>query len=112
MGAPRLRPFVTRYVALSPDLERYLHERVGVAANRIEQIYNGVDTTRFRSPPRADADRRLPVPGSDCWLVGTVGRMEPVKDQTQPCSRVRSRAAAAPGGAGADAPRPRRATAR
>lgn len=75
-------PFVTRYVALSPDLERYLRERVGLAANRIEQIYNGVDTTRFRSLPAG----RVPIEGCpfnerDHWVVGTVGRMEAVKDQ-------------------------------
>ena len=75
-------PFVTRYVALSPDLETYLREQVGLAANRIVQIYNGVDTTRF-CPPLAG---RVPIEGcpfndADHWLVGTVGRMETVKDQ-------------------------------
>ncbi|MEP7183698.1 MAG: TIGR03088 family PEP-CTERM/XrtA system glycosyltransferase [Betaproteobacteria bacterium] len=77
------QPFVTRYVALSPDLERYLVDRVGVPAGHVEQIYNGVDTERFRP----GAGRRAPIgecpfqdPGH--WLVGTVGRMEAVKDQT------------------------------
>jgi len=77
------RPFVSTYVALSPDLQQYLHERVGVAAGRIEQIYNGVDTARF-APARAG---RRPIDGCPFqdpahWLVGTVGRMETVKDQT------------------------------
>ena len=76
-------PFITRYIAVSPDLARYLGEQVGIAGGRIEQIYNGVDTTRFRPPPAGKA----PLPGcpfaaSDHWLVGTVGRMETVKDQT------------------------------
>jgi sugar transferase (PEP-CTERM/EpsH1 system associated) len=77
------RPFVTRYVALSPDLERYLQERVGIPAERIEQIYNGVDTTRFfeASGGRA-AIVGCPFQGPDYWLLGTVGRMETVKDQT------------------------------
>ena len=44
------RPFVSRYVALSPDLEQYLHDRVGVPVARIVQIFNGVDTERFRPP--------------------------------------------------------------
>ena len=75
-------PLVTRYVALSPDLEHYLVERVGIAADRVEQIYNGVDTARF-----APVARRAPIPGSpftdpNLWLVGTVGRLDPVKDQT------------------------------
>jgi sugar transferase (PEP-CTERM/EpsH1 system associated) len=77
------RPFVTRYVALSPDLESYLRERVGVPATRIDQIYNGVDTARFFPAPggRAAIDG-CPFQGAGYWLVGTVGRMEAVKDQT------------------------------
>jgi sugar transferase (PEP-CTERM/EpsH1 system associated) len=77
------RPFVTRYVALAPDLERYLHERIGIPSARIEQIYNGVDSTRF-TPAEGG---RMPIDGCPFqdpshWLVGTVGRMETVKDQT------------------------------
>ncbi|HET7032131.1 MAG TPA: TIGR03088 family PEP-CTERM/XrtA system glycosyltransferase, partial [Casimicrobiaceae bacterium] len=75
------RPFVTRYIALSQDLERYLCAKVGVPRERISQIYNGVDAARFR--PVAAA--REPIDGCPfvdpgLWLVGTVGRMEPVKD--------------------------------
>ena len=77
------RPFVTRYVALSPDLESYLRERIGVPATRIDQVYNGVDTARFFPSPggRAAIDA-CPFREADHWLVGTVGRMEKVKDQT------------------------------
>jgi sugar transferase (PEP-CTERM/EpsH1 system associated) len=74
-------PFVTRYVALSPDLETYLREQVGIAANRIEQIYNGVDTIRFHPTITARAPiEGCPFNDADHWLVGTVGRMETVKD--------------------------------
>jgi sugar transferase (PEP-CTERM/EpsH1 system associated) len=77
------RPFVTRYVALSPDLERYLHDRIGVPTARIDQIYNGVDTARFCPAigGRAPIDG-CPFQHDRYWLVGTVGRMEAVKDQT------------------------------
>ena len=76
------RPFVHQYVALSRDLERYLIERIGVPADRVEHIYNGVDSQRFR--PLAGA--RAPIDGSpfnnpSLFVVGTVGRMEAVKDQ-------------------------------
>jgi len=75
------RPFVTQYIALSRDLERYLCTRVGVPRERVAQIYNGVDAVRFRPP----ATSREPIAGCPfrdpaMWLVGTVGRMEPVKD--------------------------------
>jgi sugar transferase (PEP-CTERM/EpsH1 system associated) len=76
------RPFVTRYVAVSPDLERYLRDRVGIPARRIEQIYNGVDTIAFCPAPRQRGSiEGCPFQDPRMWLVGTVGRMERVKDQ-------------------------------
>jgi sugar transferase (PEP-CTERM/EpsH1 system associated) len=76
------RPFVTHYIALSRDLEHYLTSRVGILPRKVSQIYNGVDTLRF-SP----AATRQPIAGcpfSDpmCCLIGTVGRMQVVKNQT------------------------------
>lgn len=77
------RPFVTHYVALSPDLRSYLQERVGVPEKKVDQIFNGVDTHAFlpSSGGRAPLEG-CPFQGSEHWLVGTVGRMEAVKDQT------------------------------
>lgn len=76
------RPWVSHYVALSTDLGAYLRERVGVAAADVSQIYNGVDTARFRpagAVPAALAG--CPFDPAQHWLVGTVGRMQAVKDQ-------------------------------
>jgi sugar transferase (PEP-CTERM/EpsH1 system associated) len=75
------RPFVNRYVALSRHLEDYLERQVGIAGERVSQIYNGVNTERFR-PSR---EGRLPIAGCPFrdpgqWLLGTVGRMEAIKD--------------------------------
>lgn len=75
-------PFVSRFVAVSRDLERYLVEHVGIAPSRVVHLCNGVDTDRFR--PRR-VDDRLPVgcpfDRARHWLVGSVGRLDPVKDQ-------------------------------
>jgi sugar transferase (PEP-CTERM/EpsH1 system associated) len=76
-------PFVTRYVALSAELQRYLEGRAGIAPARIEQIINGVDTARFAPRGR----ERGPIAGCPFtdprqFLVGTVGRLDAVKDQT------------------------------
>ena len=76
-------PFVHRYVALSRELRTYLVEKVGIAGKRIEQIYNGVDAQRFRPLTGAPG----PIEGwhlnaETPWIVGTVGRMQAVKDQT------------------------------
>jgi sugar transferase (PEP-CTERM/EpsH1 system associated) len=77
------RPFISHYIALSRDLAEYLKQAVHVPARRISQLYNGVDTERFRPAPGG------PSPISGCpfdpaqqWLIGTVGRMATVKDQT------------------------------
>jgi len=74
------RPFVHEYIALSRHLERYLVDRVGLPAAHVTQLYNGVDTARFEP-----ADARLPIPGSPFdprdFVVGTVGRLQAVKDQ-------------------------------
>lgn len=76
------RPFVTHYVALSPQLADYLVEKVLVPRRLVSQFYNGVDTSRFAPAPAG------PIPIDGCpfgnqrhWLVGTVGRMQAVKDQ-------------------------------
>ena len=76
------RPFVSRYMALSRDLSAYLQGAVKVPVQRITQAYNGVDVERFNVP----AEGPLPIPGcpfdpASQWIVGTVGRMSPVKDQ-------------------------------
>jgi len=66
---------------VSKDLERYLVQRIGIAPARITQIYNGVDTVRF-APSAGVARDVFPAgfapPGT--VVIGTVGRVQPVKD--------------------------------
>ena len=76
------KPFVHHYLALSRDLDDYLVTKVQVPQKKITQVYNGVDTESFAPLP----DGPQPIPGcpfdpSMHWLVGTVGRMQAVKDQ-------------------------------
>jgi len=74
------RPFVSHYIALSRHLASYLHQQVGVPVSRVSQIYNGVDVARFH--PAAAPQRPEGCPfGPETFLVGTVGRLEVVKDQ-------------------------------
>ncbi|MDH5750104.1 MAG: TIGR03088 family PEP-CTERM/XrtA system glycosyltransferase [Rhodospirillales bacterium] len=75
-------PFVDHYVAVSRDIERWLGATIGIPEKKIAQIHNGVDTGLFHPA----AGGRAPLPGakfSDTGsvIVGTVGRMETVKDQ-------------------------------
>ncbi len=76
------RAFVHRYVPMSQDLARWLEATVRVPRARIRQIYNGVDTARFapRSTPRVAPPWPMEFAGPDQVVIGTVGRMEPVKN--------------------------------
>ena len=76
-----LKPFVDHYIAVSQDLEAYLQQKIAVAPARVTQIYNGVDSGRFHPA----GQRREQVPcagfsGPGQFVIGTVGRMQEVKD--------------------------------
>lgn len=76
------RPFVSHYVAVSRDLYDYLGRAVGVPGRRRSLIANGVDTDTFapaRGAPRAVSG--CPFEPGRHWLVGTVGRLQTVKNQ-------------------------------
>ena len=76
------RPFVSHYIALSKDLESYLSRVVAVPAGRLSQFYNGVDAEKFKpAPGRAPGIAGCPFSPERHWIVGTVGRIQPVKDQ-------------------------------
>lgn len=91
-----LSPLVTSFVAVSSDLKGWLVETVGVPARKVNCILNGVDTRRFAPPEnRHDVRERLGLP-MGTFIVGTVGRLDPVKDQ----ATLLSSFAAACGGRG------------
>jgi sugar transferase (PEP-CTERM/EpsH1 system associated) len=73
------RPFVNHYIALSQHLAEYLQDHVGVPDEAISQVYNGVDTERFY-PSTGDAIAGCAFHAPDHWLIGSVGRLEAIKD--------------------------------
>jgi len=76
------KPFVHRYITVSRDLASYLEQKVDVAPSRIAQIYNGVNTDLFHPPQGAREFPGWPWPdGEEPFVIGTVGRMQEVKDQ-------------------------------
>lgn len=75
-------PLVSRYVALSNDLRRVMCERWKIAPTRVRQIYNGVDIQKFTPAIAARRDLLpLDLQGEGLFVVGTVGRVQAVKDQ-------------------------------
>ena len=75
------RPFVSYYLALSQDLREYLTTRINIAEDKVLQIYNGVDTDRFHPVGLDQSIPNCPFSRSDYWIVGTIGRMQTVKNQ-------------------------------
>ena len=76
------RPWVDRYIPLSRDLEQWLRNQIGVTDNKIVAICNGVDSELFH--PAQQSRETLPVDGfigPDSIVIGTLGRMQTVKDQ-------------------------------
>jgi glycosyltransferase involved in cell wall biosynthesis len=58
---------------LRSQLTRYL------PADKVVTIYNGIDLERVFSPfSVSEAKQRLGIP-VECWVLGTVGRLDPVK---------------------------------
>jgi len=77
------KPFVHHHIALSRDLADYLVDKVHVPRYKVTQAYNGVDTDRFSPAPDGPTTiAGCPFDPARHWLVGTVGRMQTVKDQT------------------------------
>ncbi|MDJ0710580.1 MAG: TIGR03088 family PEP-CTERM/XrtA system glycosyltransferase [Woeseiaceae bacterium] len=70
----RLSTFVVhRYVTVSQHMAQWLSTSIGVSPARIAQIYNGIDADRFQ--PRHDR-----TAGDTPFVVGTVSRLDPIKD--------------------------------
>ena len=69
-------------VAVTPALAALARKNHECDPNRLHVIPNGIDIERFS--PRAEARRRvratLGIP-EEAWVVGTVGRLAPEKDQ-------------------------------
>jgi len=72
-----LSPFVTRFVTVSDDIRRWLHEKAGIRLGKISRIVNGVDTDKFRPRDKQEAKKRIGL--EDKTVVGIVSRLDPIK---------------------------------
>jgi glycosyltransferase involved in cell wall biosynthesis len=70
------------YVAVSPVTAEVARARREAPASRLRTIENGIDLARFRPDvaARAEVRRSLGI-ADDAWLIGTVGRLAPEKNQ-------------------------------
>ena len=73
---------IHRYIAVSKDLENWLLTTVNIPREKVEQLYNGVDLTRFiQLDDSVKTDVLPPELAKDYLIIGTVGRIAAVKDQ-------------------------------
>jgi len=80
------------YTCVSRSLERWLRETVRVP-RPVTRITNGVDTIACRPGPGAVARRDLGL-GEGAFVVGVIGRLDPIKDhRTLLAAHARVRAA-------------------
>ncbi len=75
---------IPAYVALSRGLRDWMAGENGIPRRKIRVIVNGVDTARFRPPADAAAKSRaraaLRVPDDGATVIGSLGRLEAIKD--------------------------------
>jgi len=71
--------YTTTVFAVSEQLKRDLVREVGLPAARIEVLYNGVDLSRCAPTDRESVRRRLDAGAGDI-VIGSVGRLVPVKN--------------------------------
>lgn len=76
-----LSPLVDRFVSVSDDLKDWLIHNVGIPERKVVRIHNGVDLGQFSTQGR-EAARRLLALDESAFVIGTVGRLDPVKDHT------------------------------
>jgi sugar transferase (PEP-CTERM/EpsH1 system associated) len=70
---------VRKFIAVSNDLQRWLRDIVGIPPEKILLIPNGVNTQRFKRFPDSTLRQELRI-GPDEFLVGCIGRLDPVKN--------------------------------
>ena len=73
--------FIHHYVALSSEAKGYLEKKIGVPANKITHICNGVDTDKFSPVPNQCDNLPQAFATEDTVVFGTVGRLAEVKNQ-------------------------------
>lgn len=75
-----LVPFIDCYISVSGDLQRWLKDVVGVPDAKNLLINNGVDTEHFKKNAAPKNSIASWVASQDVFVIGTVGRIQDVKN--------------------------------
>lgn len=75
-------PFVSDFIVVARPLHAYLTETLKVPRHRVHLVPNGVDTEGFRpARPEDSPPIQFPFNRGEHWVIGTVGRLVPIKNQ-------------------------------
>jgi sugar transferase (PEP-CTERM/EpsH1 system associated) len=78
--ARRLLAFrAKKFVTVSKDMYTWLQSTVSIPQEKLTLIPNGVDTARFRPGRDLELRRELGI-AEDEFVVGTIGRLDPIKN--------------------------------
>lgn len=75
-----ISPIIRAWVPVSHDLAYWLESVVKVNVLKIRPIHNGVDVERLSGALKQVVDGPLGFFSPDAFVIGTVGRLDPVKD--------------------------------
>lgn len=79
----------SKFIAVSKDLYRWLKITVRVPERKLECIPNGVDTDRFHPGQNIQLRREWSI-ADDEFVIGAVGRLDPIKNHEGLLAAVRS----------------------
>lgn len=75
-----LNPWVSKFISVSAELRNWLLNDIGLPEKKIMQIINGVDTNQFKPTTEKQSAKAKLGFKLDSFIVGIVGRLDPVKD--------------------------------
>ncbi|RJS94723.1 glycosyltransferase [Salinisphaera sp. Q1T1-3] len=74
-----MAPFISAFVPVSGDLAQWMRADLGLPADKIHLIRNGIDTTRFKAGPALRESGSFAPWPAEARVIGTIGRLDPVK---------------------------------
>lgn len=73
--------FVHEFVAVSDTTAAQARDQRDTSPGKLHTIPNGIRLDRYTPDPEARAAARVELGLGDAWVVGTVGRLDPIKNQ-------------------------------
>ncbi|HEX3762153.1 MAG TPA: glycosyltransferase [Kofleriaceae bacterium] len=73
--------FVHEFVAVSDTTAAQARHQRDTSPGKLHTIPNGIRLDRYAPDPEARAAARVELGLGDAWVVGTVGRLDPIKNQ-------------------------------